>query len=163
MKKIIFDNKEIEISDESFEAFKQQFLPKDKRWVPEYGEKYWYVNNVGNEDWRYYKNDVIDNFRINTGNCFKTREEAEKHQDKLFAIAEVTAYMYENDLVLEPDWSDKKQRKYYIYYYNEYKKFSYEYHYYTQYCNILPYLKSSEACQQVIKEKEEALNKIFNK
>lgn len=39
MKKIIIDGKEIEISDESYEAFKKQFV-KGGVWKPEMGDNY---------------------------------------------------------------------------------------------------------------------------
>lgn len=163
MPKIKIDGKEIEISQESYEAFKEQFLKEEKRWVPKLGEEYWFVNTIGIEYQGEWENDYIDNFRLNTGNCFKTENEMEKHLEKLHAIAEVTKYCYDNDLVLDPDWEDFKQSKYSIIYNNENKEINWLRLTCLQDCLVLPYLKSTEACGQVIKEKEDALKIIFNK
>ena len=51
---------------------------EDDVWMPDYGEKYYYLTGNGmitteiNTSWN------LDKYRFSTGNCFKTREAAEK-------------------------------------------------------------------------------------
>ena len=56
------------------------------RWKPETDQKYYYVRGDGSVDsdiWDDYF--AIDNGRFEIGNCFKTKEEAERAVEKLYA------------------------------------------------------------------------------
>ena len=51
---------------------------------PQLGQEYWYVDEYGEVEVGWYKknNNVADNY-VSIGNCFKTREEAEKYKLRL--------------------------------------------------------------------------------
>ena len=153
----------LEVTDERYEELlKESTLPKKQsRYVPKVDEEYWYVSSGGKEDYCRWRNDEYDIFRLGQNNVFKTEAEAEKHSAKHQAISEVTNYCYENDLVLECDWENLTQEKWRIYYSFNDKKFGYWKYTLSKEVNFLPFLKSTEACNQVIKEKEEALKLIF--
>lgn len=92
MKKIILENgKEVEISDESYKALSEAVV--ERRWKPEYGKKYWFVNKYNNVEYVYWNDYYKTNnrFKINTeaeknyyyktNNCFKTNSEAERKKE----------------------------------------------------------------------------------
>lgn len=69
---------------------------KVKVWKPKKGDKYYYIGNAGsifNCDWR---EDNLDEARLNIGNCFKTEEEAQHIIDKLKVINELQNFAIEN-------------------------------------------------------------------
>lgn len=155
MKKITIDGQDIPISDESFEALKKSLLKKD-RFVPEDEQTYYYVNSWGEKCSSAWSGGMEDTICLGQGNVFATREEAEEHAEKLKAISDVVNYCYENDLV-----TGEGDERYYIFY-SQGKKYSFGVYQETdKFADILPTLKSSEACKQVINEKKEQLDIIF--
>lgn len=88
---------------------------KSKMWKPNYGRKYFYINDCGaiiNSKWY---DDVIDTYRYEIGNCFKTKEETEFALEKLKVEAELRRFAEENN-ECEIDWTDRKQNKWLICY-----------------------------------------------
>lgn len=61
-----------------------------KPWKPEDGERYWYVRFDGNNnsiiDSSCWDQHSFDFTKYIIGNCFKTKKEAEEHQDDIFKI-----------------------------------------------------------------------------
>ena len=58
----------------------------DYRWKPKIGETYYYIDcyiEVVDDHW---SDDRLDNLVRNIGNCFKTKEEAQKYADKFIKI-----------------------------------------------------------------------------
>lgn len=55
-----------------------------KPWRPKYGEYYHYVSVYCGEtnETNYSKNFAPDVLRVNSGNCYRTKEEAENHVDE---------------------------------------------------------------------------------
>lgn len=51
-------------------------------WKPKFGEIYWYVTSFGAiTETLYDSNDIQDEIRMNIGNCFQTKEQAEKARE----------------------------------------------------------------------------------
>ena len=106
MKTIIIDDKKIEISDESYEAFKKQFVTKDKAilWKPEGNDVYFYIDDYGDICTRSWDGSGTEfRFRHELGNCFKTKEEAQEALDtgwiaKRKAEVKILRFIAENDL-----------------------------------------------------------------
>ena len=105
MKTITIDDKKIEISDESYEAFKKQFVTKDKAilWKPNVGEGHYYLTIEGlaynTTGW----NTIHDRYCYELGNIFKTKEEAQEALDtgwvaKRKAEVKLLRFIAENDL-----------------------------------------------------------------
>ena len=92
---------------------------KSKMWKPNYGRKYFYINDCGaiiNSKWY---DDVIDTYRYEIGNCFKTKEETEFALEKVKVETELRRFAEENN-EHEIDWTDEDQEKWcmcYSYYY----------------------------------------------
>jgi len=159
---------ELEISEESLKLVRSMDAwenhKKDSRFVPEEEGEYWYLDERNHRPYfsNWYNNDS-DNYRLNTNNVFKTEEEAEKEQKRRQALADVTQYCYENDLVLvDIDWEADSQYQYEAVYNHGKKRFEVISAAYRQALNQLPYLKSEEACEQAIKNCEADLKIIFN-
>jgi len=83
--------------------------PSQERFVPEYGERYWYLNAAGVV--QYYTNikDRTDRWLILTGNCYRTIEEAEAVREAIIELDKLTFI---------PDWGDNEQLKFSNYYDN---------------------------------------------
>lgn len=65
-------------------------IKESNRWKPEENQKYYYVSSssiVLNDVW--YDRSVVDNGRFEIGNCFQTKEEAERVVEYLKALAVV--------------------------------------------------------------------------
>ena len=92
---------------------------KSKMWKPNYGRKYFYINDCGaiiNSKWY---DDVIDTYRYEIGNFFKTKEETEFALEKVKVETELRRFAEENN-EHEIDWTDEDQEKWcmcYSYYY----------------------------------------------
>ena len=133
---------------------------KDKRWKPESDSKYYYAdtefNTVDSNTW---VNDEVDNNRYRFGKCFQTKELAQAHLDRINAIATVTDYIYENEML----WTEGKQvGKYYLVYDKRRDELSTNWvGNHTHLMIEIPFLKSTEACEQLIKVLPEELKLIF--
>ena len=111
------DNNNVYLFQESYEIKQHKILVEDiddfDNWFEEvrtFGE-YYYVIDVGHvgylEDGSYRPNDTLG--RMEIGNIFKTREEAEKYLEYLKAKEVIKQDT--NDF--KPDWKDSRQEKIY--------------------------------------------------
>ena len=95
---------------------KKSNTEKTKVWKPNEGDVYSYINSFGVVIQTKYDSRRTSNARhYETGNCFKTREEAKFAAEKQKLITEIKRYITENDPE-ELDWGNRNQYKYYIYY-----------------------------------------------
>ena len=58
-------------------------------WKPKFGEEYFFLSNTGEVKLYSWENDEIDEYRYSAGNCFNTKDAAERYRDYLKAIATV--------------------------------------------------------------------------
>ena len=98
---------EKEVNSPEFEGIK-----KGVRQKPEYGEKYYYLDDGGGINYAYWSNDNIDLFRFNTGNCFKTEQEAEDYKENLLTKQALKDLALELNNGVEIDWENENQKKY---------------------------------------------------
>ena len=54
-----------------------------ERWKPKNGESYFFISGDGLVNLSDWDNDVFDNYYYNFGNCFRTKEEAEKALERV--------------------------------------------------------------------------------
>lgn len=96
-------------------------IKETTRWKPEMGQTYYYVVGDGRVyDDTWVNDSAVDNGRFEIGNCFKTREEAERAVEYLKALAVVrgdattkfteddmnwTVYYHVGDNSFHLDWS----------------------------------------------------------
>ena len=157
---LIINNKEVELSPESWKAMEEQF--KKKSFYPGQEESFFLISfeeavvEILNEN---YDNGYKTDF--DCGLAFKTRPEAEAKLAEMKAITKVRKFIFEEGLEFEPDYRDFEQRKYNIYYYFEEERFD------SLYNNTCPeyspfgYLKSEEDCEKVIENCKDELDVIF--
>lgn len=90
---------------------------EEPKWKPKEKELYFYITSNGDIEFSYYKNKSINDKRriCNTGNFFKTDEEAEHMVEKLKIIRELQDFALENN-DKNVDWRDKCTGKYFITY-----------------------------------------------
>lgn len=67
-----------------------------KRWKPKEDEPYYYLNWGGDVVICHWENDKADNWNYLTGNCFKTKEEAEEYKMQIEYTARYKNYIEEH-------------------------------------------------------------------
>ena len=164
MKTITLDDKKKEISDESYEAFKKQFVTKDKAilWKPEEDEEYYLISADGCIDYEGWDGEAFDNGVYELGNCFQTKEEAEEALKtgwiaKRKAEVEILRFIAENDL--EWDWETRRSN-FCLYY--DYDTGAFEAtHWAIMQYSILSHFKSEADAQKVIDAMTPQLKILF--
>jgi hypothetical protein len=74
--------------EEYMELKKQAKTTQIKRWEPKYGDCVWCINALGDLKEITYVG-CLDEVALKIGNCFQTREEAQKELDRRFAEQEL--------------------------------------------------------------------------
>ena len=100
-----------------FEEMSEQY----KRWRAKENERYYFVDDWGDVDWRYGTEFASRGFRHNIGNYFKTEEEAKTYKEYLLA-KQVLIYDTKGFV---PDWKNFNQAKFEVFYDHGEKKFGY--------------------------------------
>lgn len=139
-------------------------LLKESNSVPfKEGDDYYYTGTYGDVRNKLWCDDEFDNYRLDTGNAFKTKEEAEKKSQQMKALARVNRYIRENDLRLtDVDCSNDEQKRWSIYYNIYLKKIEAGDWCFSDYKMLIGDLKSEEAGKQVIENCIDDLKIIFD-
>ena len=109
-----------------------EVVKEGKVWKPEKDGHYCYYNDTGHVYESCYDGDSTDKNRLEFGNCFKTKEEAEHMAEKLKVINELKNFALENNEA-EIDWENGNQEKHIIVYDYELQRVKTDLWYYTQY------------------------------
>lgn len=159
MKKITLENgKTIEISDEKY----AELVPnKNKNWRAKEGEEYRFLNSFSQMIIDIEENNKVDTYRYNTLNYYRTAEEAEKAKERQLAIGIVTRKINELNGDWEADLGGKGQRKYFIYFDIDDKKFRIDWSLFVGYKLILPYISSPEIADKILSENGKELSIIW--
>ena len=83
--------------------------PQSKRWKPKFEDSYFYVDTCIDIFECVWTDDIVDNWHYITGNCFKTKEEAEEYKKQIEYTARYKNYIEEHSEPL--NWSDDNQEK----------------------------------------------------
>lgn len=96
------------------EAAQKQDEPK--AWKPDVEEDYWYISECVTATDTKFCNDDVDDWIINSNNCFRTKERADEVAKKIQMLLKLERYhdMFCPDYV--PDWEDGNQHKYCVCY-----------------------------------------------
>jgi hypothetical protein len=136
------------------------FKRKESRWfVPEDGEKYYFLDSYGEVIEYINQQGVYDKGIFNYQRVFKTQEEAFKRLKEQQATLSVERWIAENDV--EVDIYDNDKTKYYIVYDIERKELRVDYynHYITAPKQFI--LSSGKKAEELIKEREKELKIMF--
>ena len=96
-----------ELSEE-IEQLKKQEKVVHSRFIPEIGDKYWYVSSMGMIYNCNFENNIFEQYKIANSPVFRTEEEAKRY---LEFKQELTKRRW---LVTEEEWEDDNILKYYI-------------------------------------------------
>lgn len=98
------------------EAEMQKKQEEPKPWKPERGEEYFAVEDVADVVPYTYCEDSIDEYNIQLGNCFRTKERAEQVAEKMRLLLRLEQLhdMLCPDYV--PDYEDDDEVKYHVYF-----------------------------------------------
>lgn len=150
----------VEITDHEFEqlAKEQGFVKKEvitKRWRASIGEHY-YVFWLNNKPRKLIKNGLgTDNGSYESGEYFRTPEEAESYMSIKLATQRVIDRLRELDDGSQTDWSDNTKEKYYVYFDWDTKKLVVNCTYFIQFTEANRYSAKQESWLQIIKEMPE--------
>ena len=97
-------------------------IKKGGRQMPEYEATYYFLSSDGKIIRTLWYGIDLDLFRFNTGNCFKTEQEAEEYKENLLTKQALKDLALELNNGVVIDWDDEKQYKFYIYYDYEVEK-----------------------------------------
>ena len=121
-----------------------------KPFSPKERERYFYVDTFGRVfSYTYYSDNNTYEWDAESGNCFRTKEEAEYHRDWLIARKRI---MDSSDS--ENAWENQEQGKWTIYYHHENKRLKVVDWWHNQYSSLPPY-KSKEEEEQAIQDLED--------
>ena len=126
-------------------------LNKNERFIPRYGEVYYYVDSFNEVTWDNYSEYLCDKIRIKAYNCFKIQEEAEKEANKILIrrkLEDVARRLNGDETV---DWNGYTQDRYYIDYDYDLEKLAQS----STFCNRIQgvvYCLSENFLDEAIKE-----------
>ena len=126
-----------------------EVVEESKVWKPEKDGHYYYYNDTGHIYESCYDGDSTDKNRLEFGNCFKTKEEAEHMVEKLKVINELKKFALENNEA-EIDWNNLSQRKYVIIYDPEDQNVDVYCYWRTQYIPFNIHFTSEKIAQKAI-------------
>lgn len=106
----------IEVLEKEVNSPEFDEVKKGVRWQPIFGQRFFYLGDGGVircVEWQY---DYEDKFHFNTGNCFKTEQEAEEYKENLLTKQQLKDLALELNDGVEIDWENCAQTKFSIYY-----------------------------------------------
>lgn len=112
------------------------------RWKPKEGDKYWFINDIGDICKSTWNNYSIDIMRYAIGNLFETQEECEFAKEKLKVIAELKEFA-------EPKNRAWNMNNHYFFYY-DYRKKKVDTSYNIECKSRRIYFESAEKARQAI-------------
>ena len=158
---LIINNKEVELSPESWKAMEEQF--KKKSFYPEIGDTFYAIDSTDEKQLVQKASNYSNMWKMNfdCGLAFKTRPEAEAKLAEMQAIAKVRKFIFEEGLSFEPDWSNRKQDKWSFCYNHYFVALTKEGRPFFENYSPFGHLKSEEDCEKVIENCKDELDVIF--
>ena len=95
-------------------------------------------------------------------NAYKTKEEAKKACNKAMALEKIKRRIIELQGDWQPDWMNKSERKFCIFYRHIDRSFRSDDWAITQYGTSIPCTKNKEIAETIIKEMEDELKLVFD-
>lgn len=105
-----------ELSTQLNELEEKKITKSGKRWRGVMDRFYWYIEGDCEVYGEYETDDDYDNARYETGNYFRTKEEAEKTVEKIKIYARLKDLALRLNEGREVDWNSSVQAKWHIYY-----------------------------------------------
>ena len=148
---------DIEAIKEKLAAMEKELnKPDEFKHFPSERDKYYYYVSSGT-----ICNNIASNDELKV-NVYKTYEEANKAYNKAVAVEKIKRRLLELQGDWEPNWKDNDERKVYICYRHNLHMFESVGIYYSQSFKDIPYMKSRDIANIIIKEMEDELKLIFD-
>lgn len=83
------------------------------------GDEYYFIGSYGKISYEhFFSKNIVDNMRIDIGNCYKTKEEAEQAVEKMKVMTELKRLADKSwkEAGAEINWSDDNTSKYFVRY-----------------------------------------------
>lgn len=138
--------KEVVINGVSFKPTPEPKPAYHRGWVPDVDEEYYYITSAGGIWYTINVNATTDKSYIAQGNCYPTREIAEKARDRRALVAELWR---EDGVLHEVDWADRGQPKSFLGYDGAWRT---DWTHLVQYNFGLPHFKTKEHVKAIIKK-----------
>lgn len=111
----------LELDKETVENMLKKFdVPVSRRFKPNIGDVYWTMTNREDNDDKYivyrYDGDKFDLTNISRGNCYRSKQDAEKADEIQIKIVKLNDMIDEFNGDWVPDWAETSQRKYELVY-----------------------------------------------
>ena len=142
-----------ELSEE-LEQLKNQEKGVCSRFIPEIGDKYWYVSSMGMIYNCNFENNIFEQYKIANSPVFRTEEEAKRYLEFKQELSK------RRWLVTEEEWGKHNIRKYTIYYDFNRKEFGVDRSIDIKYLGEI-YFKDKESAQYIIDNFKEELMEYF--
>lgn len=146
----------VEVSEDDIrEIIKNNPELKDnitKRWRSVNSGLYNFVRDDGIVILRIENCNVNDDFKWNTGNYFKTPEEAQKYKEKLLATQRIKDAISKINKGWTPDWKNENQRKYYLSMNSNDREFWLYYAFRWQHFPSSFYIKDEESAEIIMRK-----------
>ena len=161
---LIINNKEVELSPESWKSIKEQF--NKKSFYPEIGDTFYAIDSTDEKQLVQKASNYSNMWKMNfdCGLAYKTRPEAEAKLAEMQAITKVRKFIFEEGLSFEQKEDDYEMRveNWDIYYDLEDSELkSNRNKYYIKSYSPFGHLKSEEDCEKVIENCKDELKIIF--
>lgn len=113
IKELLINYKDVELTKEQEKQIKEYLgIKESKKWKPERGEMYFYLDDYGDIEFNFFADDSIDKYKLNTGNFFKTEEDVKYRIEQIKVYNELKNFADENND--EIDWKNDHTLKYHI-------------------------------------------------
>ena len=131
-----------------------------KHWTPTHSQKYYTIDMFGDiQDSRFSNCDFTTKL-LKSYNIFPTRELAEKAVNLSKLERMILLWQYANNCLIEPDWLDGIQQKYYIIYDSRDENACYDYNFNQKSKNI--YFEKREQVKAFIDMYEAEIKELMN-
>lgn len=134
---------------------------KEKEW-PKNGDEYWYLTPAGLICSDLWCGLLLDEGCKEMNNCFRTKEEAIAYRDYLKAVATVTRAIRERNGGWKADWSGGVGSPFLIIYDHARGTFFVDFRFNHEYVQCIPYCKSKEVAESIIKDYKPELRCILS-
>lgn len=101
IKELLEQVRDVELTEEQEKHIKEYLGIKNKKWRPEYNDLYYYIDSFGHIALCNYEAVGTDINRLVTGNCFKTKKEAEFRLEQIKVYNELKNFADENNEEIE--------------------------------------------------------------
>lgn len=145
------ENSQAEIDELKKELEKLQEKPYEISY-PEPGTKIYYIRDYSGDIHSVILNSINEDIKhlYDIGLLFDTEEEAEQFKREQALIKKIKCWVKEKNDGWEPDWSDRDEKKFYIYYDSQNKKLQIHTWIVSNILSTLPTLKTIEIAQECI-------------